>query len=79
MFNNSRLLQAVISDVRDNKCYQLLHEKETVMVFVSTYLELPLLVSKTCLNSEKFPKKYQSKKNNCLLKQDSYYCLVKSN
>ena len=38
------------------------------MVFVSTYLELPLLVSKTCLNSERFRMNYQSKKNNSLLK-----------
>lgn len=33
------------------------------MVFVSTHLELPLLVSKTCLNSERFHMNYQSKKN----------------
>ena len=46
------------------------------MVFVSTHLELPLLVSKTCLNSERFRMNYQSKKNNSLLKKDSccYKC-----
>jgi len=68
------LKQYVTSDVRDDRFYKLLHEKETdEMVFVSTYLELPLLVSKTCLNSERFRMNYQSMKNNSLLKQDSCY------